>query len=99
VGTSWYGTVGTSWYATVGTSWYGKVKEFKSPLHVVAAFLLRSREKQPAKVSQLSQRVAELQSPVEQQQQRLQQQHKEIDTLRQRIRSGSEQWKQRNNVI
>jgi hypothetical protein len=69
----------------VSTSWYEKVKEFKSPVHVVAAFLLRSRETQLAKVSQLSELVAELQLQVGQQQQQLQQKQEEIDTLRQRV--------------
>ena len=63
----------------MGTSWYEKVKEFKSPLHVVAAFLLRSRETQLAKVNELSRQVEELQSQVEQQQQQLQQQQQEIE--------------------
>ena len=58
----------------MGTSWYEKVREFKSPIHVIAAFLLRSRDTQIAKVSQLSQQVAELQAQLEQQlQQQLQQ--------------------------
>jgi flagellar motor protein MotB len=75
----------------VGTSWYEKVQEFKSPLHVVAAFLLRSRETQLAKVSQLSQQVGELQSQIEQQQQRLSQQQQQIDTLRQRAVEAEKQ--------
>jgi len=69
----------------VGISWYEKVKEFKSPLHVIAAFLLRSRETQFAKVRRLSQQVDELQSQVEQLQRQLQQKQDEIDTLKQRV--------------
>ena len=65
-------------------SWYEKVKEFKSPIHVIAAILLRSRETQVAEVRRLSQQVAELQSEVEQQQQQLQQQQQRIETLTQR---------------
>ena len=68
--------------ATVAISWYEKVKEFKSPIHVIAAILLRSRETQVAEVRRLSQQVAELQSEVEQQQQQLQQQQERIDYLR-----------------
>ena len=66
------------------TSWYEKVKEFKSPIHVIAAFLLRSRETQLAKVSQLSQQVDELQSQVEQQQRQLRQKQQEMEALQQR---------------
>jgi hypothetical protein len=75
----------------VGISWYEKVKEFKSPLHVIAAFLLRSRETQLAKVSQLSQQVDELQSQVEQQQQQLQEKQEEIDTLMRRVIEAEKQ--------
>jgi outer membrane murein-binding lipoprotein Lpp len=83
----------------VGTSWYGKVKEFKSPLHVVAAILLRSRETQLGKVSQLSQLVAELQSQVEQQQRQLQQKQKEIDALRQRAVEAEKQLDQAKQSV
>ena len=68
----------------MGISWHDKVKEFKSPLHVIAAFLLRSRETQLARVGQLSQQVAELQSQVEQKQRQLQEKQEEINTLTQR---------------
>ena len=68
----------------MGTSWYEKVKEFKSPLHVVAAILLRSRETQVAKVNELSRQIADLQTQVEQQQQQLQQQQQEMEALQQR---------------
>ncbi len=64
-----------------------KGQEFKSPLHVVAAFLLRSRETQLGKVNELSQQVDGLRSQVEQQQQQLQQKQEEIDALRQLARS------------
>jgi len=40
----------------VGTSWYEKVKEFKSPVRVVAAVLLRSRETQNARICELNSR-------------------------------------------
>ena len=68
----------------MGISWYEKVREFKSPLHVIAVFLLKSRETQLEKVRKLSQQVDELQSQVEQQQQQLQQKQKENDALTQR---------------
>ena len=75
----------------MGTSWYEKVQEFKSPLHVVAAFLLRSRETQLAKVSQLNQQIDDLRAQVEQEQQKLQHQQREIDTLRQRAVEAEKQ--------
>lgn len=75
----------------MGTSWYGRVNEFKSPLHVIAAFLLRSRETQLAKVTLLSQQVAELQSQLERQQQELEQKQEEIDTLTQRAFEAEKQ--------
>jgi len=65
----------------VVTSWYEKVREFKSPLHVVAAFLLRSRETQLARVEELSQQIEELRSQVEQQQKQLEQKKQQIETL------------------
>ena len=80
-------------------SWYEKVKEFKSPLHVIAAFLLRSREAQLAKVSQLSQQVDELQSQVEGQQQQLQQKEEEIDTLTQRAVEAEKQCDQAKQSV
>lgn len=75
----------------MGISWYEEVREFKSPLHVVAAFLLRSRETQLAKVSQLSRQVDELQSQVEEQQRQLQEKQEEIDTLTQRAIEAEKQ--------
>jgi len=75
----------------VSISWYEKVKGFKSPLHVIAAFLLRSRETQLAKVSQLSRQVDELQSQVEEQQRQLQEKQEEIDTLTQRAIEAEKQ--------
>ena len=75
----------------MGISWYEKAREFKSPLHVIAAFLLRSRETQLEKVRKLSQQVDELQSQVEQQQQQLQQKQEEIDRLVQRAVEAEKQ--------
>ncbi len=68
----------------MSVSWYEKVREFKSPLHVIAAVLLRSRETQLEKCSQLSQQVDELQAQVEQQTRQLRQKQEEIDRLTQR---------------
>ena len=45
--------------ATVVTSWYQKAREFKSPTHVVAAFLLRSRETQVATNRRLHEEITE----------------------------------------
>ena len=46
------------------TSWYEKVREYKSPDHVISAFLLRSRDIQRAKVEELTDQVARLQAEV-----------------------------------
>lgn len=43
------------------TSWYATAKEFKSPSHVVAAFLLRSRETQAQKIQRLGEQFEKLQ--------------------------------------
>ena len=68
----------------MGTSWYEKARDFKSPLHVIAAFLLRSRETQRAKVEELSQKVEELRSQVEHQDEKLREKDKQIERLTQR---------------
>jgi len=68
----------------VGSSWYEKVKEFKSPVRVVAAVLLRSRETQAAKIGELNQRIAALQTELDQQQQQLKEQQQRIESLQQR---------------
>jgi len=69
----------------VGTLWYKKVKEFKSPIRVVAAVLLRSRETQKSRVCELNQRIAELESQGAQQpQQQLEEQRQRMEVLQQR---------------
>jgi len=83
----------------VGTSWFKEVKQFKSPLHVVAAFLLRSRQTQLAKGRQLGQQRAELQLQVEQQQRQLRQQQQEIETLRQRAVEAEQQLEQAKQSV
>ncbi len=68
----------------MGTSWYEQVKEFKSPLYVIAAFLLRSRETKAAQVDQLSRRVEELEAQVEQQEKEIQQKQQQVEALTRR---------------
>jgi flagellar motor protein MotB len=65
------------------TSWYEKAREFKSPYRVAAAFLLRSRETQRAKVEELTDQVARLQAEVARQEEQLQQQQQQIGKLTQ----------------
>jgi uncharacterized protein YukE len=84
----------------VVTSWYQKAREFKSPVYVVAAFLLRSRETQAAINRRLRERINELQTQLDRQaaQQQLQQ---EVNTCRQEIaelRKELEQAKQSVNL-
>jgi hypothetical protein len=83
----------------VGTSWYQQAKEFKSPLHVIAAFLLRSRETQLARVSQLGQQVAALHSQVEQLQRQLLQNQQKIETLTQRAIEAEKQREQAQQSV
>jgi len=66
-------------------SWYQKVREFKSPVYVVAAMLLRSRETQVAINQRLQEEIAELKERLEQQAQREQRQKLEVDTLRKQV--------------
>ena len=67
------------------TSWYEKAKEFKSPLRVVAAFLLRSRETQAVENRRLRKENEELWKQIDQLT-RPPQQPGEIDRLRQQVR-------------
>ena len=66
------------------TSWYEKAKEFKSPLRVVTAFLLRSRETQVAKNRRFREEIEELNALRDQQARRLRLQQQTIDALKQR---------------
>ena len=68
----------------MGTSWYEKVNKFKSPIRVVAAVVLRSRETQNAKACELRRRIAELQSQLDQKQQQLEDKQRRIEALQQR---------------
>lgn len=67
------------------TSWHKKAKEFKSPAHVVSAFLLRSRETQAAKNQRLIEEMKELSAQLGRQEQQRQQQQQEINTLRRQV--------------
>lgn len=67
-------------------SWYAESKKFKSPIHVVAAFLLKSRGTQVANNRRLSDKIKELQQERDKQDQERQQQQQEIDRLQQRER-------------
>lgn len=44
----------------MGISWFDRVRKFKSPLHVVAAFLLRSRDTKDRHCEELKRQVEEL---------------------------------------
>ena len=67
------------------TSWYQKTKEFKSPIYVVSAFLLRSRETQVAINRRLREEMKELKTQLDQQAQQRQQQQQEINAFRQQV--------------
>ena len=68
------------------TSWYEQSKEYKSPLRVVAAFLMRSRDTQVAKNQRLSEQVKELAEQRDQDQQTIARLQQKIDELsRQRV--------------
>ena len=62
-------------------SWYQKTKEFQSPLHVVSAFLLRSRETQAAHHRRLREEVKELDAQRDRHERQRQRQQREIDAL------------------
>jgi len=69
----------------VGISWIEQAKKFKSPLPVVAGFLLRSRQTKAAKCKHLRDENRELQQQLQQQAQQLQQQEQEIARLRKQV--------------
>jgi len=68
----------------VATSWYEESKKFKSPLSVVAAFLLRSRETQLAINRRLQDEAKELAEQCEQAARRIDQHQKTTDELKRR---------------
>ena len=65
-------------------SWYARVKEFKSPVYVVAAFLLRSRETQLKQNRRLREETREIKAQLERQAQQLQDQQQMINAWKQR---------------
>lgn len=67
------------------TSWYQKLKKFKSPTYVVAAFLLRSRDVQVAMNRRLREEMKELKTQVDWQARQRQQQQQKINALRQQV--------------
>jgi len=69
----------------VVTSWYEKAKEFKSPTHVVSAFLLRSRDTQAAENRRLREELKELNAQHDRQAQTCRRQQQQIDALRQQV--------------
>jgi hypothetical protein len=69
----------------MGMSWIKKAKEFKSPLSVVAGFLLRSREAKAAKCRQLREENNELKRQLEEQIQKLEEQREEIAGFKRKI--------------
>ncbi len=67
------------------TSWYQKVKEFRSPTYVVAAFLLKSRETQVAINGRLRDAITVLNERCQQQAEQEQRQQQKIDALRRQV--------------
>ncbi len=68
----------------MGVSWHEKVRKYKSPIRVLAAVLLRSRETLAARICGLSQRIAELEAELDRQQQQLEDKQRQIEGLQQR---------------
>lgn len=68
----------------MATSWYQKANEFKSPKHVVAAFLCRSRQTRIEQVQKLKDENQRLRSQLEQQRRRADVQRKQIESLSER---------------
>ena len=83
----------------MGASWYEKVREFKSPIHVVSAFLLRSRETQLAINAQLKEEMDELKSDREAAERHLQQKQQEIDTLKEQMRQLKKELEQAKHSV
>lgn len=65
----------------MAVSWYKRVREFKSPWHVTAASLLRSRETLREKVGGLEQQVGELNQRIEDLQRQLEQKQRHVEIL------------------
>jgi hypothetical protein len=70
----------------VGVSSYIRIRQYRSPLRVVAAMLWRSREVQAQRAEEFKKKIAELGDQEKQQQARLQQTKDEADALKERVR-------------
>lgn len=75
-------------------SWIKTAKQFKSPLPVVAGFLLRSRETKNAKCQQLRQQRDQLQRQLEDANHTLTQQQQGIERLKQQVQKLETQKRQ-----
>ena len=60
------------------TSWIEQAKQFKSPLSVVAGFLLRSRETQAERAKSRTQEIQQLRKALEQQQRTIREQREQL---------------------
>ncbi len=69
----------------MSTSWYTKVKQFKSPMVVVAAFLLRSRETQIHLNRRLRDEIKRCQSRLDEQSRRREQERQSLKAWKQRV--------------
>lgn len=72
-------------------SWYAESKKFKSPLHVVAAFLFRSRETQVAINQRLREEAKEHRAQLDWYADQLKQHQQKIDALDQRCAEAEKQ--------
>lgn len=52
----------------MATSWFVRVRDFKSPIRIVAAFLLRSRETQARRAKKRTRQIRQLKKNIQQQQ-------------------------------
>lgn len=69
----------------MSTSWYTKVKQFKSPVVVVAAFLLRSRETQLHLNRRLREEIKRVQSRLDEQSRRRERERQSLKAWKQRV--------------
>lgn len=67
------------------TSWIEQAKQFKSPLSVVAGFLLRSRQTQAERAKNRTQEIRQLKNTLEQQSRTIQQQREQLAEKNARI--------------
>ena len=64
--------------ATVATSWIEQAQQFKSPLPVVAGFLLRSRQTQAERAKSRTQEIQQLKQELERQQRTIREQREQL---------------------